>query len=144
MIRLYLILFTGLTMEQVQETFDAEPVIVVNPIHISAGRVGGSQEDQRSKWRVACDSMTRRIEYLVAQSSSCCGFLRCDMPVCPHQPCVLVQCIRIHYICEALFLHLFVVVYTVCQRYDIQISQGGLIGPSVPNRTRLVASMHAG
>jgi len=62
---------------------DAEPVLVINPIHIPAGVTGGASggADQKlAKWRVACDSMSRRMDYLVATSKSCCGWVRADQP----------------------------------------------------------------
>jgi predicted amidohydrolase len=67
----------------VQELLDIDPVLVVNPIHISAGRTGGAgggTEQALAKWRVACDSMSRRMDYLVATSKRCCGWVRTDQP----------------------------------------------------------------
>lgn len=67
----------------VQELLDVEPVLVINPIHISAGRTGGASggtDQTLAKWRVACHSMCRRMDYLVANSKSCCGWVRADQP----------------------------------------------------------------
>ena len=67
--------------ELVQETLSANPIVVFNPIHISTGvsaittgvNVGKAR---RSQWRIACDSIGRRFEWLAATSG--CAFVRCD------------------------------------------------------------------
>ena len=67
----------------VQELLDEDPVLIINPIHISAGRTGGAggvTDQTLAKWRTACDHMSRRMDYLVATSKSCCGWIRADQP----------------------------------------------------------------
>ena len=67
----------------VQELLDVDPVLIINPIHISAGRTGGAggvADQTLAKWRTACDHMSRRMDYLVATSKSCCGWIRADQP----------------------------------------------------------------
>jgi hypothetical protein len=69
----------------VEELLAEEPVLVINPIHIGAGPVprrgaAGGAASSSVQWRVACESMSRRIDHLVSNSASCCGWVRCDQP----------------------------------------------------------------
>jgi hypothetical protein len=64
----------------VEETLAAAPVLVVNPIHIGAGFGGGGADERHNQWRVAIESMSRRMDYIVATSGCCCGWVRCDQP----------------------------------------------------------------
>lgn len=74
--------------ELVQETLSVNPIVVFNPIHISTGasaittgvNVGKAR---RSQWRIACDSIGRRFEWLAATSG--CAFVRCDQVRVEHR-----------------------------------------------------------
>lgn len=61
----------------VEETIAAKPIMILNPIHISAG-LGSSGADSQSKWRIALESMGRYIDHIVAETGV--TWVRCDQP----------------------------------------------------------------
>ena len=70
----------------VAEALAEDPVLMLNPIHISAGAISAGdgsdmtqQQQQRNlRWRTSLESMGRHIDHLVSQSGV--TWVRCDQP----------------------------------------------------------------
>ena len=78
-----LICYDAESEDLIQETLAASPIAVFNPIHISTGASAittgvNAGKARRSQWRIACDAIGRRFEWLAATSG--CTFVRCDQP----------------------------------------------------------------
>jgi len=69
--------------EFVSDALAEEPVLMLNPIHISAGALSGAggrdlEKQRRMRWRTSLESMGRHVDHLVHKSGV--TWVRCDQP----------------------------------------------------------------
>ena len=71
--------------QYVQETLDLNPILILNPVHISAGalRTTSERNMRNHAWRTSMESMGRHVDRIVskrAEQGKSLSWIRCDMP----------------------------------------------------------------
>merc|ERR1711865_303456 len=65
-----------------QEALAMKPVLMLNPIHISAGALSNSNSnrERHAQWRTSLESMGRYIDRVVSKENGQVTWIRCDQP----------------------------------------------------------------
>jgi hypothetical protein len=83
-----LICYDAENPQYVNEALDLEPVLILNPVHISSAalRSGissgnrGNKQERDLRWRTSMESMGRHVDRIVARERGKVAWIRCDQP----------------------------------------------------------------